>query len=228
MGAAGVRVNVLVPGFFPAEQNRKVLTPERVAQIMGKTPMKRFGEPHELVGAALLLASDAGSFITGAKSSWTADSMRCRSSMKFCDKDFLLSNRTARELYHGMAAEQPIIDYHCHLSPRDLAEDRRFENLHEPWLDGDHYKWRAMRANGVPEKLITGSDTTPREKFQAWAVTVPKTLRNPLFHWTHLEFRRYFGIEKLLERGHGAGQFGTRPTVCWRNRVIRCEGWWSA
>jgi glucuronate isomerase len=119
--------------------------------------------------------------------------------MKFCDTDFLLSNEVARGLYHGMAANQPIIDYHCHLSPKDLAEDRHFENVHEPWLGGDHYKWRAMRANGVPEKLITGNETSPREKFQAWAATVPKTLRNPLFHWTHLELQRYFGIEKLLE-----------------------------
>ena len=119
--------------------------------------------------------------------------------MKFCDKDFLLSNGVAHELYHGTAAKQPIIDYHCHLSPKDLADDRRFENVHEPWLGGDHYKWRAMRANGVPEKLITGNETSAREKFQAWARTVPKTLRNPLFHWTHLELQRYFGIEKLLE-----------------------------
>ena len=119
--------------------------------------------------------------------------------MKFCDKDFLLSNSVARELYHGTASKQPIIDYHCHLSPKDLAENRNFANVHEPWLGGDHYKWRAMRANGVPEKLITGNETSAREKFQAWAKTVPKTLRNPLFHWTHLELQRYFGIEKLLE-----------------------------
>ena len=119
--------------------------------------------------------------------------------MKFCDKDFLLSNGVARELYHGTASKQPIIDYHCHLSPKDLAENRQFENIHEPWLGGDHYKWRAMRANGVPEKLITGTETSAREKFQAWAATVPKTLRNPLFHWTHLELQRYFGVEKLLE-----------------------------
>jgi glucuronate isomerase len=119
--------------------------------------------------------------------------------MKFCDKDFLLSNGVARELYHGTASKQPIIDYHCHLSPKDLAEDKHFENVHEPWLGGDHYKWRAMRANGVPEKLITGSETSAREKFQVWAKTVPKTLRNPLFHWTHLELQRYFGIEKLLD-----------------------------
>ncbi|HXR05743.1 MAG TPA: glucuronate isomerase, partial [Candidatus Acidoferrum sp.] len=111
--------------------------------------------------------------------------------MKFCDKNFLLSNPVARELFHGTAAGQPILDYHCHLSPRDLAEDRRFKNLHEPWLEGDHYKWRAMRADGVPEQFITGQETTPRQKFQAWAATVPHTLRHPLFHWTHLELRRY-------------------------------------
>ena len=119
--------------------------------------------------------------------------------MKFCDKDFLLSNSVARGLYHGTAARQPIIDYHNHLLPKDLAENKCFENIHELWLGGDHYKWRAMRANGVSERLITGNETSAREKFQAWARTVPKTLRNPLFHWTHLELRRYFGIEKLLE-----------------------------
>jgi glucuronate isomerase len=119
--------------------------------------------------------------------------------MKFCDKDFLLSNQVARDLYHGTAASQPIIDYHNHLSPKDLADDKRFDDIHEVWLGGDHYKWRAMRANGVPEKLITGTETSTREKFNAWAATVPKTLRNPLFHWTHLELQRYFGIEKLLE-----------------------------
>jgi glucuronate isomerase len=125
--------------------------------------------------------------------------------MKFCDKDFLLSTSVARELYHGTAAGQPIIDYHCHLSPRDLAEDRRFKNLQEPWLEGDHYKWRAMRADGVPERLITGKETTPRDKFMAWARTVPRTLRNPLFHWTHLELRRYFGIQTLLEESTAPG-----------------------
>ena len=119
--------------------------------------------------------------------------------MKFCDKDFLLSNDVARELYHDTAAHQPIIDYHCHLPPADLAEDRRFNNLQEVWLQGDHYKWRAMRANGVPEQFITGPESTPLEKFKAWAATVPHTLRNPLFQWTHLELRRYFGIETLLE-----------------------------
>jgi glucuronate isomerase len=118
--------------------------------------------------------------------------------MPFCDDSFLLSCDLAASLYHEVAARQPIIDYHCHLSPRDIAEDRRFENLHAIWLDGDHYKWRAMRANGIAEDRITGA-ASPREKFQAWAETVPDTLRNPLFHWTHLELRRHFQIDDLLD-----------------------------
>jgi len=116
----------------------------------------------------------------------------------FITEDFLLSNDPARRLYHQFAAAQPIFDYHCHLSPRDIAENRRFANLHEIWLEGDHYKWRAMRANGVPEKYITGG-ARPDEKFLAWARTVPYTLRNPLYHWTHLELQRYFGISELLD-----------------------------
>jgi glucuronate isomerase len=116
----------------------------------------------------------------------------------FLTEDFLLSNEPARRLYHQFAAAQPILDYHCHLSPRDIAENRRFANLYEIWLEGDHYKWRAMRANGVPEKYITG-DAPPYEKFLAWARTVPYTLRNPLYHWTHLELQRYFGITELLD-----------------------------
>ena len=116
----------------------------------------------------------------------------------FLDKDFLLSNEVAQRLYHEHAASQPILDYHCHLSPKDIAENRRFSSLYEIWLEGDHYKWRAMRANGVPERYITG-DATPREKFLAWARTVPNTLRNPLYHWTHLELQRYFGISDLLD-----------------------------
>jgi glucuronate isomerase len=118
--------------------------------------------------------------------------------MGFCDDSFLLSTDVAADLYHRVAARQPIVDYHCHLSPRDIAEDRRFETLHAAWLEGDHYKWRAMRAAGVAEERITGS-APPREKFRAWSETVPQTLRNPLFHWTHLELRRHFGIEELLE-----------------------------
>ncbi len=116
----------------------------------------------------------------------------------FLTEDFLLSNDTARRLYHEFAAPQPILDYHCHLSPREIAENRQFANLFEMWLEGDHYKWRAMRANGIPEKYITG-DAPPYEKFLAWARTVPYTLRNPLYHWTHLELQRYFGIRELLD-----------------------------
>jgi glucuronate isomerase len=116
----------------------------------------------------------------------------------FCTDSFLLASDTAADLYHRVAARQPIFDYHCHLSPQDIAEDRRFENLHAVWLAGDHYKWRAMRAAGVAEDMITGS-ASPEEKFRVWAATVPQTLRNPLFHWTHLELRRHFGIEDLLE-----------------------------
>jgi glucuronate isomerase len=116
----------------------------------------------------------------------------------FLTEEFLLSNDVARRLYHQFAAPQPILDYHCHLSPRDIAENRRFANLFEIWLEGDHYKWRAMRANGVPKKYITG-DAPAYEKFLAWARTVPYTLRNPLYHWTHLELQRYFGITELLD-----------------------------
>ena len=118
--------------------------------------------------------------------------------MKFIDENFLLHCRTARRLYHHYAEREPIFDYHCHLSPKDIAEDRHFNNLCELWLEGDHYKWRAMRANGVPERYCTG-DAEPFEKFRAWASTVPRTLRNPLYHWTHLELKRYFGIDELLD-----------------------------
>lgn len=132
--------------------------------------------------------------------------------MTFLSDDFLLSTPVARDLYHGVAARQPVIDYHNHLSPKDIAEDRRFDNLAQIWLEGDHYKWRAMRANGVPEELITGKDTGDFEKFKAWAGTVPHTLRNPLYVWTHLELRRHFGIGKLLDEStaesvwHEAGE----------------------
>jgi glucuronate isomerase len=117
--------------------------------------------------------------------------------MPFLSEDFLLHNRTAKQLYRTYAAGQPIFDYHCHLPPKDIAENRRFNNLFEIWLEGDHYKWRAMRANGVAERFCTG-DAEPYEKFLAWARTVPDTLRNPLYQWTHLELKRYFGIDELL------------------------------
>ncbi len=115
----------------------------------------------------------------------------------FLDKDFFLQTESARRLYHGSAAIQPIIDYHCHLSPADIATDRQFSNLSTAWLEGDHYKWRAMRTNGIAEKFCTG-DAEEFAKFEAWAETVPFTVRNPLYHWTHLELKRYFGISDLL------------------------------
>ncbi len=117
--------------------------------------------------------------------------------MPFINEDFLLGNKPARRLYHEFAADEPIFDYHCHISPKDIAENRQFKNLFEIWLEGDHYKWRAMRSNGVAERVVTGN-ATPQEKFNAWAKTVPHTLRNPLYHWTHLELQRYFGITNLL------------------------------
>jgi glucuronate isomerase len=115
----------------------------------------------------------------------------------FLDKDFLLETDTARHLYHDLAAPMPIIDYHCHLIPEQIAQDLKFDNLSQVWLAGDHYKWRAMRANGVDERFCTG-DASDWEKFEKWAETVPDTLRNPLYHWTHLELQRYFGIRDLL------------------------------
>jgi glucuronate isomerase len=115
----------------------------------------------------------------------------------FLDQDFLLNTKTAQRLYHEYASELPIIDYHCHLPPDQIAEDVKFANLTRVWLYGDHYKWRAMRANGINETYITGNKTD-QEKFEKWAATVPYTLRNPLYHWTHLELQRYFGINELL------------------------------
>ncbi len=116
---------------------------------------------------------------------------------QFLGGDFLLHTEMAKHLYHEVASKMPIIDYHCHLDPRLIAEDYQFENLSQIWLAGDHYKWRAMRANGVDEKYCTGN-VPDHEKFRKWAETVPETLRNPLYHWTHLELQRYFGITELL------------------------------
>ncbi len=115
----------------------------------------------------------------------------------FLDSNFLLQTATADKLYHEYAAGMPVIDYHCHLDPVLIAADHRFDNLTQAWLYGDHYKWRAMRANGIPEAFITG-DATDEEKFTRWAETVPFTLRNPLYHWTHLELQRYFDIKSHL------------------------------
>ena len=111
---------------------------------------------------------------------------------QFMDKDFLLSTQSAKDLYHNYAAKMPIVDYHCHINPQEIYEDRKFDTITQVWLGGDHYKWRQMRSNGVEEKYITG-DATDREKFQKWAETMPKLIGNPLYHWSHLELQRYFG-----------------------------------
>ncbi|MBP6507646.1 MAG: glucuronate isomerase [Opitutaceae bacterium] len=119
------------------------------------------------------------------------------SSRSFIHDDFLLQTDAARDLYHHFAKAEPIYDYHCHLPQALIANNHQFADLSEIWLGGDHYKWRAMRANGVPEQFCTG-DASPREKFDAWCATVPHTLGNPLYHWSHLELKRYFGIDEII------------------------------
>ena len=116
----------------------------------------------------------------------------------FNDENFVLDTPAAQKLYHEYAEGLPIIDYHCHLIPEYVASDHKFPNLSKIWLEGDHYKWRAMRTNGVDERYCTGADTTDWEKFEKWAETVPYTMRNPLYHWTHLELKTAFGVDKLL------------------------------
>jgi glucuronate isomerase len=123
---------------------------------------------------------------------------------EFIHNDFLLQSDAARRLYHEYSGGCPILDYHCHLPVKEMAENRSFENLTHVWLAGDHYKWRAMRTNGIPEALITGN-ASDEEKFRAWAATVPHTLRNPLYHWTHMELKRPFGITNRLLTGSTAG-----------------------
>lgn len=120
----------------------------------------------------------------------------------FLNADFILQTATAQKLYHDFAADMPIIDYHNHLVPQQIAEDKQFDNITQIWLAGDHYKWRAMRAHGVDEKYITGN-ASDEEKFMKWAETVPYTMRNPLYHWTHLELQRYFGVTELLNAESG-------------------------
>ncbi len=148
--------------------------------------------------------------------------------MHFLTDDFLLHGDVARELYHEHAAPAPILDYHCHLPPGQIASNHTFADLYEVWLAGDHYKWRAMRANGIPEEYITGN-ATPWEKFLAYARTVPRTIRNPLYHWTHLELKRFFGIERLLDETSAEAiwneaneQLATLSTreILRRNRVV--------
>lgn len=115
----------------------------------------------------------------------------------FLDDNFLLHSKTAEKLYHNYAKDLPIIDFHCHLPPQEIASNKQFENVSKIWLDGDHYKMRAMRANGVDEKYVTGN-APDADKFMKWAETLPYAIRNPLYHWTHLELKRYFGIDKIL------------------------------
>jgi glucuronate isomerase len=134
--------------------------------------------------------------------------------MGFIGEDFLLNTEAARRLYHGYAEREPILDFHSHLSVADVAADRQFQDLFEIWLEGDHYKWRAMRANGVAERYCTG-DATPYEKFVAWASTVPFTLRNPLYHWTHLELKRYFEIDALLEEANAKQVWEQANSLLW-------------
>ena len=120
----------------------------------------------------------------------------------FLNDDFLLNSKTAQQLYHGYAANMPIIDYHNHLPPAEIAGNKHFSTLTEIWLKGDHYKWRAMRTMGVDENDITGT-ADDHTKFKAWAATVPYTMRNPLYHWTHLELKKPFGITELLNKDSG-------------------------
>ena len=132
----------------------------------------------------------------------------------FITENFLLQNDRAVELYHRFARDLPIIDYHCHLPPQQIAEDHRFANLAEIWLYGDHYKWRAMRSAGVAERYCTG-DACDWEKFEKWAEVVPRTLRNPLYHWTHLELKRPLGIsDRLLNPADRPGNLGSSATPC--------------
>ena len=144
----------------------------------------------------------------------------------FMDKDFLLSSETARQLYEAYAAPMPIIDYHCHLDPREIYEDRQFENITRVWLGGDHYKWRLMRSAGVDERFITG-DADDREKFRKWAETLGLAIGNPLYHWSHLELRSYFGYEGVLN-GDTAEEVWKlcneklrRPDMSARNLILR-------
>lgn len=154
---------------------------------------------------------------------------------KFLDENFLLSNETAIRLYHDYAKDMPIIDYHCHLSPQEIYENKTFKNITEAWLYGDHYKWRAMRANGAEEKYVTGGEgANDYDRFLAWAKTVPQTIGNPLYHWSHLELQRYFGIydlineknapaiwEKVNAQLNGEG-FGARDFITKSNVKVVC------
>ncbi len=134
---------------------------------------------------------------------------------KFISNDFLLENKYARELYHEFAEKQPLIDFHCHLDPKEIAENKRWDNIAQVWLGGDHYKWRLMRSNGVEEKYCTG-DASDREKFQKFAEAMPYMLRNPMYHWCHLELARFFGIDDVVLSGDTAEEVWNRA-----NEVLR-------
>ncbi len=137
----------------------------------------------------------------------------------FMDDNFVLKNKTAETLYHKYAKDLPIIDYHCHLSPQEIYENTQFENITKVWLYGDHYKWRAMRANGIEEKYVTGN-ASDYDKFLAWAKTVPQLIGNPLYHWTHLELKRYFGVEETLNEN-------TAPAIWEKVNQLLNSGEWN-
>ncbi|MCX6167741.1 MAG: glucuronate isomerase [Ignavibacteriales bacterium] len=141
----------------------------------------------------------------------------------FIKKNFLLLNKTAEKLFFDYAEKQPIIDYHCHLPVKEIAENRKFENITRAWLDGDHYKWRAMRANGVDEKFITG-DASDKEKFFKWAETVPFTIKNPLYHWTHMELKKPFGVTDKLLNGNTAEEIWNRCNELFLEEKFSTQG----
>ena len=147
---------------------------------------------------------------------------------RFMDADFLLHTDTAKRLYHEVAAKCPIIDYHCHLSPKEIAEDKRFSSITELWLGGDHYKWRLMRSFGVAERFITG-DASDREKFRKWAETLSLAIGNPLYHWSHLELRNYFGYDGILNGETADAVFDLcneklrDPAFSARNLILRSD-----
>ncbi len=146
--------------------------------------------------------------------------------MSFIHDDFMLQSETAKKLFHSYAKDLPIIDYHCHLVPQTIAEDYQFRNITDLMLGGDHYKWRQMRSNGVDEKYITG-DASDREKFQKWAETMPYLVGNPLYHWTHLELKRYFGIDQTLnpdtaeEIWNTCNELLAKPEFSARNLILK-------
>ena len=137
----------------------------------------------------------------------------------FMHRDFLLKTPTAQKLYHEYAEKMPIIDYHCHIDPRDIYEDKRYDTITQVWLGGDHYKWRAMRSCGVAEHYITGN-ATDAEKFQKWAETMPNLIGNPLYHWTHLELQRYFDIQQPLNGENAITDYlSERSSIIFQSRM---------